>query len=121
MLGMRLWWVATFLLAWLATGTARAAERRLLVAFEDSARTLPQQQIREAIAAELSGTAVVEAGGSEARALALPANRLALAVDAEGLWLKYQGPRGVVERHLSLPEHSEQIAVVVSLAVGNLV
>jgi hypothetical protein len=121
MVGMRLRWVATFLLAWLAAGTAKAAERRLLVAFEDSARTLPQPEIREAIAGELSGTVAVEAGGSEAKTPAVPAERLAVALDAEGLWIKYQGPRGMVERHLPLPERGEQIAVVVSLTVGNLV
>lgn len=121
MLGMRLWWVVTFLMACLAAGPAHAAERRLLVAFEDSARALPERQIREAIAVELSGKAAVEAGGGEAKALAVPADRLAVALDAQGLWLKYQGPRGMVERHLPLPERVEQIAVVVSLAVGNLV
>lgn len=121
MLGMTVWRVLAFLVAWLVTAVAHAQERRLLVAFEDSARALPQQQIRQAIAVELAGAANVEPGGAEARAAGTPADRLVVALDAEGLWIKYQGPRGLIERHLPLPERAEQVPVVVSLAVGNLV
>ncbi len=45
-----------------------------------------------------------------------------VAVDELGqLWVRYWGPRGVVDRHLAMPAHAEQIPLVVSLAVGNLV
>lgn len=118
---MTVWRVLAFLVAWLVAAVAHAQERRLLVAFEDSARALPQEQIRQAIALELASAAIVEPGGAEARADGTPADRLVVALDAEGLWIKYQGPRGLIERHLPLPERAEQVPVVVSLAVGNLV
>jgi len=45
-----------------------------------------------------------------------------VAVDELGqLWVRYWGPRGLADRHLPMPTRAEQIPLVVSLSVGNLV
>src|SRR6187551_507538 len=107
--------VAVFLAICLTGGVASASVP-LGVVFGESARDLPQPEIRAAIAAELEREALAEA------VVAGATEWVAVALDVEGqLWVRYRGPRGIVERHLPLPERSDQIALVVSLAVGNLV
>ena len=106
-------WVVAFLVSWLSVGRASANSAPLPVAFEDTGKALPQAEIRVAIATELGRETLPESGEGE---------RVVVAVDELGqLWVRYWGPRGLVDRHLPMPAHAEQIPLVVSLSVGNLV
>jgi len=92
----------------------------LPVTFEPSGQSLPQAGIRVAIGTELGrearGEEPEEGERDEKR------ERVVVAVDELGqLWLRYWGPRGLVDRHLAMPANPEQIPLVVSLSVGNLV
>jgi hypothetical protein len=124
-------WVAVFLAVWLVSGAARGNSAPLPVVFAPSGRDLPQAAIRVAIGTELqraalSEAAVGEGSGVNSRtddALAAPSSRerVEVAVDELGqLWVRYWGPRGLVDRHLAMPGR-EQLPLVVSLLVGNLV
>jgi hypothetical protein len=121
-----------FLTVWLFSGAARGNSARLPVVFAPNARELPQAAIRVAIGTELQREAVSEAAVGEGGgvsvgaddALSEPSNRerVEVAVDELGqLWVRYWGPRGLVDRHLTMPERPEQLPLVVSLVVGNLV
>lgn len=125
-------WVVAFLGVWLVSGAAWGNSAPLPVVFAPSGRELPQAAIRVAIGAELqrealSEAAVGEGTGESARAhdtLSEPSNRerVEVAVDELGqLWVRYWGPRGLVDRHLAMPECPEQVPVLVSLSAGNLV
>jgi hypothetical protein len=125
-------WVAVFLGVWLVSGAAWGNSAPLPVVFAPSGRELPQAAIRVAIGTELQREALSEAavgeGNSESArahdALSEPSNRerVEVAVDELGqLWVRYWGPRGLVDRHLAMAERPEQLPLVVSLAVGNLV
>jgi hypothetical protein len=126
--------VVAFLTVWLGASTAWANSAPLPVAFAPSARDLPEAAIRVAIGTELgrealSEAAELEAGsdaklgaGDDALAERDTRERIVVAVDELGqLWVRYWGPRGLVDRHLAMPERPEQLPLVVSLAVGNLV
>ncbi|HXK17968.1 MAG TPA: DUF3736 domain-containing protein [Polyangiaceae bacterium] len=104
--------------SWLSAGLAWANSAPLPVSFDGSAQALPQAEIRVAIATELGRETLAESGegGEDER------ERVVVAVDELGqLWVRYWGPRGLVDRHLVLPAHPEQVPLVVSLSVGNLV
>ena len=110
--------MAALLASWVA-GRASANSTPLSVSFAETGQELPQAQIRAAIAAELGREthAETESDGAEPET----GERVLVAVDEQGeLWVRYFGPRGLVDRHLPMPAHPDQIAVVVSLAVGNL-
>ena len=122
-----------FLTVWLGAGAARGNSAPLWVVFAPSGRDLPQAAIRVAVGTELGREALSEAAvgeGSDAKAGAAGdalseqdnRERVVVAVDELGqLWVRYWGPRGLVDRHLAMPERPEQLPLVVSLAVGNLV
>lgn len=122
-----------FLTVWLGTGAAWGNSAPLWVVFAPSGRELPQAAIRVAVGTELGREALSEAAvgegsdgkaGASGDALSEQDNRerVVVAVDELGqLWVRYWGPRGLVDRHLAMPERPEQLPLVVSLAVGNLV
>jgi len=133
-------WVVFFLVSWLSAGRASANSAPLPVSFEGSGQSLPQAEIRVAIATELGRETLAEGvanGGTKGDvsvegqeqggdAESLPSlaerERVVVAVDELGqLWVRYWGPRGLVDRHLPMPARPEQIPLVVSLSVGNLV
>lgn len=130
-------WVVSLFVVWFPASLALANTSPLPVAFTSSGRGLPQAQIRVAIATELAREAVAEgSAGGEAEATVGGQEggepdstneqdlreRVVIAVDELGqLWVRYWGPRGLVDRHLAMPAHAEQIPLVVSLSVGNLV
>lgn len=125
--------MVAFLSVWSVAGVAWGNSAPLLVAFAPSGHELPQAAIRVAIGTELGREALSEAAvgegsdvsaGAAGDALAEQDNRerVVVAVDELGqLWVRYWGPRGLVDRHLAMPERPEQLPLVVSLAVGNLV
>ncbi len=113
-------WVLAFLVSWLAAGRALANSTSLPVSFADTGQALPQAEIRVAIATELGRETLAETGvagdASDNR------ERVVVAVDELGqLWVRYWGPRGLVDRRLPMPARPEQVPLVVSLSVGNLV
>lgn len=110
-------WVVVLVVSWLSAGRAWGNSAPLPVSFESSGEGLPQAEIRVAIATELGREARVDDGvGNENR------ERVLVAIDELGqLWVRYWGPRGLVDRHLAMPARPEQVPLVVSLAVGNLV
>lgn len=110
-------WAVVMVVSWLSAGWAWANSAPLPVSFDGSGQALPQAEIRVAIATELGREARADTGaGDENR------ERVMVAVDELGqLWVRYWGPRGLVDRHLAMPERAEQIPLVVSLSVGNLV
>jgi hypothetical protein len=110
-------WVVVLVVSWLWSGRAWANSAPLPVSFDVSGQALPQAEIRVAIGTELGREArAEEQTGDENR------ERVVVAVDELGqLWVRYWGPRGLVDRHLTMPARPEQIPLVVSLSVGNLV
>ena len=125
-------WAGVFLAVWLISGAAWGNSAPLPVVFAPTGKDLPQAAIRVAIGTELqrealSETAVGEGGGVNAStndALSGPSNRerVEVAIDELGqLWVRYWGPRGLVDRHLAMPERPEQLPLLVSLSAGNLV
>jgi hypothetical protein len=110
-------WVVVLLVSWLSAGRAWANSAPLPVLFEGSGQGLPQAEIRVAIGTELGREARADEGvGDENR------ERVVVAVDELGqLWVRYWGPRGLVDRHLTMPARPDQIPLVISLSVGNLV
>jgi hypothetical protein len=110
-------WVVVLMVSWLWSGEAWANSAPLPVSFDASGQALPQAEIRVAIGTELGREArTEEAVGDENR------ERVVVAVDELGqLWVRYWGPRGLVDRHLTMPARPEQVPLVVSLSVGNLV
>ena len=132
-------WVVSFFAVWLSASVALANSAPLPVSFTGTGRELPQAEIRVAIATELGRETLADGraggegeakregqeGGEPDSALELEQDtreRVLVAVDELGqLWVRYWGPRGLVDRHLAMPAHAEQIPLVVSLSVGNLV
>ncbi|HEX2875921.1 MAG TPA: hypothetical protein VHP33_31940 [Polyangiaceae bacterium] len=125
-------WVAVFLAVWLISGAARGNSAPLPVVFAPNGRDLPQAAIRVAIGKELQRealreTAVGEGSSVNARTddvLSEPSSRerVEVAIDELGqLWVRYWGPRGLVDRHLAMPERPEELPLLVSLLAGNLV
>jgi hypothetical protein len=136
-------WVVSFFVVWLSASVALANSAPLPVSFTGTGRELPQAEIRVAIATELGRETLVDGraggegeangegqagrkeGGEPDSTLGLEQDtreRVLVAVDELGqLWVRYWGPRGLVDRHLAMPVHAEQIPLVVSLSVGNLV
>lgn len=124
--------MAAFLTVWLGADVAWGNSAPLLVVFAPSGKDLPQAAIRVAIGTELQREALSEAAVGEGSGvnprtydvLAEPSSRerVEVAVDELGqLWVRYWGPRGLVDRHLAMPERPEQLPLLVSLAAGNLV
>ena len=110
-------WVFTSVISWWFAGQAWAVGAPLSVSFEASGQGLPQAEIREAIGAELGRETRVEDGQGGGNP-----ERVVVAVDELGqLWVKYLGPRGLVDRHLAMPAHADQVPLAVGLSVGNLV
>lgn len=110
-------WVFTSVVSWWFAGEAWASGAPLSVSFEASGQGLPQAEIREAIGAELSRETRVEGGQGGGNP-----EGVVVAVDELGqLWVKYLGPRGLVDRHLAMPAHPDQVPLAVGLSVGNLV
>jgi hypothetical protein len=118
-------WVVACLVSWLAAGRAWANSAPLPVSFNGTGQALPQAEIRVGIATELGRETLAEAGDGEAAVGDVRLEnreRVVVAVDELGqLWVRYWGPRGLVDRHLPMPPRAEQIPLVVSLSVGNLV
>ena len=130
-------WVVSFCVVWLSASVAWANSAPLPVFFTGMGRELPRPEIRVAIATELGRETLAESpaggegeaksegqegGGIDATNDQDSRERVVVAVDELGqLWVRYWGPRGVVDRHLAMPAHAEQIPLVVSLSVGNLV
>src|SRR5690349_16152149 len=84
-------WVAVVLVGCLFGGRASASVP-LGVVFGESARDLPQAEIRAAIAAELERETLAEAE------VAGVTEWVAVALDPDGqLLVRYRGPRGLVE------------------------
>jgi hypothetical protein len=116
----RMAWVVVFLMSWLAAGRAAANSAPLPVSFEGGGQALPQAEIRVAIATELGRETLAD--DAAAAEMAASRERVVVAVDELGqLWVRYWGPRGLVDRHLAMPARPDQIRLVVSLSVGNLV
>jgi hypothetical protein len=83
----------------------------IAVSFDASAAALPQDDIRAAIARELShqpgdGTAVT--------------GTLEIAVEDNHIVARFRSPQGYTERVLPLPEEHAQISVMLGLLAGNL-
>jgi hypothetical protein len=113
-------WVFAFLMSWLSPGRAFANSAPLPVSFAGTGHALPQAEIRVAIATELGRETLAETEVAEDASD--NRERVLVAVDELGqLWVRYWGPRGLVDRHLPMPARPEQVPLVVSLSVGNLV
>jgi hypothetical protein len=121
----RVAWVVVLLVSWLSAGRALANSAPLPVSFESTGQALPQAEIRVGIATELGRETLAETGDGEAAVGEVRLEnreRVVVAVDELGqLWVRYWGPRGLVDRHLPMPPRAEQVPLVVSLSVGNLV
>jgi hypothetical protein len=115
----RVAWVFVLLVSWLSARTAFANSTPLPVSFAGTGQALPQAEIRVAIATELGRETLAE---TEVQDASDNRERVMVTVDELGqLWVRYWGPRGLVDRRLPMPARPEQVPLVVSLSVGNLV
>lgn len=83
----------------------------IAVTFEASAASLPQDDIRAAVARELEHQ---PADGTAVQGV------LAIAVEENHVVARFRSPAGYTERVLPLPEERAQIAVMLGLLAGNL-
>jgi hypothetical protein len=104
-------------LLWLGTLSlgfeARAQEGGVSLVFDASAQALPQDEVRAAVERELGRPVAAPTAAAPAEVTVL--------VDSGRLVVRYRTRTGSVERYLPLPSDPNDVPLMVSLAVGNLV